>query len=127
MTELRIIGKSRPKIDAVAKVTGAAKYGDDLILPRMVYGKLLRSIHPHARIRSIHLARALALPGVLAVITGRDLPTYYGVLPNNQDETALAMDRVRYVGEPVAAVAALDEATAERACELIEVDYEVLT
>lgn len=127
MNELRIIGKPRTKIDAIAKVTGAAKYGDDMILPRMGYGKLLRSTQPHARIRGIDISRALALPGVLAVITGRDLPTHYGVLPNNQDETALAMERVRYIGEPVAAVAALDEQTAELACELIEIEYEPIT
>lgn len=127
MTDFRIIGHSRPKVDAVAKVTGAAKYGDDLMLPRMAYCKLLRSIYPYARIRSIDTSRAVALPGVLAIITGRDLPLPYGVLPNNQDETAMAIERVRYIGEPVAAVAALDEATAERACELIDVDYEPLT
>ena len=106
MTEMRIIGKNRTKIDALAKVTGAAKYGDDMMLPRMVYGKLLRSTQPHAHIRGIDISRAQQLPGVLAVITGHDLPTHYGVLPNNQDETALAMDKVRYIGEPVAAVAA---------------------
>ena len=126
MPEFRIIGHSRPKIDGLAKVTGAAKYGDDLMLPRMAYAKLLRSVHPFARIRSIDVSRALALPGVFAVLTGRDLPKSYGVLPNNQDETALAVDCVRYIGEPVAAVAAIDERTAERACELIDVDYEVL-
>lgn len=125
--ELRIIGQSRPKIDALAKVNGTAKYADDLSFPRMAYAKLLRSVHPYAHIRSIDYSRALELPGVLAVITGRDLPKPYGVLPKNQDETALAIERVRYIGEPVAAVAALDEATAERACELIDVDYEVLT
>src|SRR5919201_1791244 len=126
MSKFRIIGQSRKKIDALAKATGAAKYADDLMLPCMAYAKLLRSVHPHARIRSIDLSRALTLPGVLAIITGRDLPTRFGVLPNNQDETAMAIDRVRYIGEPVAAVAAVDEATAERACDWIEVDYEIL-
>src|SRR5436309_586303 len=92
----RIIGHSRPKIDALSKTTGAAKYADDLSMPRMAYAKLLRSIHPHARIRAIDVSRALALPGVFTVITGRDLPTHFGVLPNNQDETAMAIDRVRY-------------------------------
>jgi 4-hydroxybenzoyl-CoA reductase subunit alpha len=122
----RIIGHSRPKIDALAKVTGAARYADDLSLPRMAYARLLRSPHPYARLRSIDASAALALPGVLAVIIGQDLPTRFGVLPNNQDESALALDYVRYVGEPVAAVAAVDEPTAERACQLISVDYEVL-
>src|SRR5919202_1010360 len=126
MTEFRIIGRSRKKIDALSKTTGAAKYADDISLPRMAFAKLLRSVHPHAHIRSIDLSRALALPGVLAIITGPDLPARFGVLPNNQDETALAIDRVRYIGEPVAAVAAVDEATAERACDLIDVDYEIL-
>ena len=126
MSEFRIIGHSRRKIDAMAKTTGAAKYADDIFLPRMIYAKLLRSIYPHALIRSIDIEAARQLPGVLAVITGRDLPQPFGVLPKNQDETALAIDRVRYVGEPVAAVAALDEATAERACELIKVTYEPL-
>ena len=127
MTDFRIVGRSRPKIDALSKCTGAAQYADDLTLPRMAYAKLVRSVHPHARIRSIDVSRALALPGVLAVITGRDLPAPFGVLPKNQDETAMAIERARYVGEPIAAVAALDEATAERAGELIGVDYEVLT
>jgi 4-hydroxybenzoyl-CoA reductase alpha subunit len=126
MSEFRIIGQSRKKTDALSKATGAAKYADDLSLPRMAYAKLLRSVHPHARIRSIDVSRALALPGVFTVITGRDLPTHFGVLPNNQDETAMAIDRVRYIGEPVAAVAAVDEATAEHACGLIDVEYEPL-
>lgn len=126
MADYRIIGTSRPKIDALAKTTGAAMYADDIQLPRMAYAKLLRSPHPHARIRSIDLSRALELPGVLAIITGANLPEPFGVLPKNQDETSLAIDRARYVGEPVAAVAAVDELTAERACELIRVDYEIL-
>ncbi len=126
MSEFRIIGHSRRKIDAIAKTTGAAKYTDDIFLPRMAYARLLRSIYPHALIRSIDVEPALRLPGVLAVITGRDLPRPFGVLPKNEDETAMAIDRVRYIGEPVAAVAAIDEATAERACELIKVDYEPL-
>ncbi|MCZ7573608.1 MAG: molybdopterin-dependent oxidoreductase [Ardenticatenaceae bacterium] len=126
MSEFRIIGRSWRKIDAVAKTTGATKYADDIILPRMVYAKLLRSIYPHARLRSIDVEPALRVPGVLAVITGRDLPIHYGVLANNEDETALAIDRVRYIGEPVAAVAAVDEATAEHACGLIRVEYEPL-
>ena len=122
----RIIGQRRVKIDAVEKTTGAALYTDDLRLPRMLYARLLRSVHAHALIKRINLQPALELPGVEVVICGRDLPEKFGVLPRNQDETAMAMDRVRYVGEPVAAVAARDEATAERACELIEVEYEVL-
>ena len=119
-----VIGQSRPKIDAWAKVTGETKYADDLVLPRMAYGKLLRSSHPHARIVRIDTARAAALPGVYAVITGHDLPRVkFGILPVSQDEEALCTDKVRMVGDPVAAVAAVDEETAERATELIEVEY----
>lgn len=126
MSDLRIIGHSRPKVDAISKATGALKYADDIFLPRMAYARLLRSPHPHALIRSINIERARELPGVLAVLTGGDLPTRFGVLANNEDETALAIDRVRYIGEPVAAVAAMDEATAEQAVALIPVDYEEL-
>src|ERR671933_843956 len=100
MTEFRIIGRSRKKIDALSKTTGAAKYADDISLPRMAFAKLLRSVHPHAHIRSIDLSRALALPGVLAIITGPDLPARFGVLPNNQDETALAIDGGGILGNP---------------------------
>jgi len=122
-----VIGQSRPKIDAWAKVTGETKYADDLLLPRMAYGKLLRSPHPHARIVRIDTTRAAALPGVYAVITGYDLPRVkFGILPVSQDEEALCTDKVRMVGDPVAAVAALDEETAERATELIEVEYATL-
>src|SRR5439155_14927991 len=103
-----IIGTPRPKVDAYGKVTGRALYADDIMLSRMVYGRLLRSPHAHARILSIDTNKALALPGVLAVLTGEDLPQKFGILPSSQDEYALAIDRVRYVGDPVAAVAALD-------------------
>ena len=120
------IGKSLPKIDSYAKVTGAARYADDLKLPRMVYGRILRSPHPHALITRIDTSRARALPGVMDVITGQDLPLHYGIMPTTQDETPFAMDRVRYVGEPVAAVCAIDEETADEALALIEVDYQVL-
>src|SRR5439155_6436686 len=109
-----------------AKVTGETKFADDLVLPRTLYCKLLRSNLPHARIRGLTWQRALELPGVHAVITGKDLPVKYGILPVSQDEEALAVEKVRYVGDPIAAVAAVDEETAERAVELIEVDYEPL-
>ena len=85
----RIIGSARPKVDAYGKVSGRALYADDIMLPRMVYGRLLRSPHPHARILSIDVRRALDLPGVLAVITGEDLPQKFGILPSSQDEYAL--------------------------------------
>ncbi|HYU74985.1 MAG TPA: molybdopterin cofactor-binding domain-containing protein [Ktedonobacteraceae bacterium] len=121
-----VIGTPRAKVDAYAKVTGRALYADDIILPRMLYGRLLRSPHAHARILSINTRRALELPGVLAVITGEDLPRKFGILPSSQDEYALAIDKVRYVGDPVAAVAALDPDTLDEAIKLIEVEYEVL-
>jgi 4-hydroxybenzoyl-CoA reductase subunit alpha len=122
----KVVGKPLPKVDAYSTVTGRAIYADDIILPRMLYGGLLRSPHPHARIISINTRKARELPGVLAVITGEDLPRKYGILPSSQDETALAIDKVRYVGDPVAAVAAVDPETLEQALRLIEVEYEVL-
>jgi 4-hydroxybenzoyl-CoA reductase alpha subunit len=124
--ETHVIGQPLAKLDAWEKVAGDRVYADDLRFPRMVYGRILRSTQPHARILRIDTRKAEALPGVLAVITGKDLPIRYGILPVSQDETALAVDKVRYVGEPVAAVAALDEATAEKALALIEVEYEPL-
>ncbi len=124
--DLRIIGKPLPKVDAWGKVVGETKYADDLFLPRMLYGRILRSTHPHARIIGIDTADAEKLAGVFAVITGRDLPIKYGILPSSQDEEALCMDRVRYVGDPVAAVAAADEETADRALDLIHVEYRPL-
>ncbi|MEO6891441.1 MAG: molybdopterin cofactor-binding domain-containing protein [Ktedonobacteraceae bacterium] len=122
----QVVGTPRPKVDAYGKVTGRALYADDMHLPRMLYGALLRSPHAHARVLSIDTRRALELPGVLAVLTGEDLPTKFGILPSSQDEYALAIDKVRYVGDPVAAVAALDPDTLEQALKLIEVEYEVL-
>jgi 4-hydroxybenzoyl-CoA reductase alpha subunit len=125
--DFAVIGQPLPKVDAWAKVVGETKYADDLFLPRMAYGRLLRSSHAHARIRSIDTTRARALPGVYAVVTGADLPRVkFGILPVSQDEEALCNDKVRMVGDPVAAVAAVDEETAERACRLIDVDYEPL-
>lgn len=122
----KVVGTRRPKVDAYAKVTGRAIYADDIMLPRMVYGRLLRSPHAHARILFIDASRALALPGVMAVITGVDLPRKYGILPSSQDEYALAIDKVRYAGDPVAAVAALDPDILEEALKLIHVEYEIL-
>jgi 4-hydroxybenzoyl-CoA reductase subunit alpha len=122
-----VIGQSLPKIDAWAKVTGETRFADDLVLPRMAHAKLLRSPHAHALIKRIDVTRAKALPGVYAVITGHDLPRVkFGILPVSQDEEALCVDKVRMVGDAVAAVAAVDEETAERAARLIEVEYEPL-
>jgi 4-hydroxybenzoyl-CoA reductase subunit alpha len=126
-SDLAVIGQPLPKVDAWAKVVGDTKYADDLFLPRMAYGKLLRSSQAHARIRCIDTTRARALTGVYAVVTGADLPRVrFGILPVSQDEEALCNDKVRMVGDAVAAVAAVDEETAERACRLIDVDYEPL-
>jgi 4-hydroxybenzoyl-CoA reductase alpha subunit len=123
---LRVVGRPLPKVDAAAKVTGATRFADDLALPRMLYAKLLRSPHPHARLVAIDASRALALPGVKAVLTGRDLPIPFGILPVSQDEHALALGRVRFVGDPVAAVAATSEAIAAAALERIAVTYDPL-
>ncbi len=122
-----VVGRRLPKVDAWAKVTGETRYADDLVLPRMAYAKLLRAQHPHARIRRVDAAAARAVPGVYAVITGEDFPPVrFGILPVSQDEEPLCRDKVRHVGDPVAAVAAVDEETAERAARLIAVDYEPL-
>jgi 4-hydroxybenzoyl-CoA reductase subunit alpha len=122
----RVIGVPRRRVDGRAKVTGQTRFADDILLPRMAHGKLLRSPHPHARIRKIDVSRALAHPGVYLVLTGKDLPIHYGILPVSQDEQALCVDHVRHVGDPVAAVVAREELTALEALDLIEVDYEIL-
>src|SRR5438874_4049722 len=123
---LRVVGKAHRKVDATAKVAGVTKFADDLFLPRMLYAKLLRSPHPHARIVSIDTAKALALPGVKAVLTGKDLPIPFGILPVSQDEHALALDKVRFVGDPVAAIAATSEEAAAAALGRIAVQYQPL-
>jgi 4-hydroxybenzoyl-CoA reductase alpha subunit len=121
-----VIGRAHPKIDGIAKATGAALYTDDLALPGMLHAKILRSTQAHARIRSIDASAALALPGVHAVVTGKDMPIKYGVIPWTPDENALAVDKVRFVGDEVAAVAAVDEDTANEALKLLRVEYEPL-
>ncbi|HEY7993788.1 MAG TPA: molybdopterin cofactor-binding domain-containing protein [Candidatus Eremiobacteraceae bacterium] len=121
-----VVGKSTPKVNAFAAVTGAAIFADDVVLPRMLHGKLLRSTKPHARLIKVDCSRALELPGVVAVATGADIPVRYGILPSSPDETVLAYDTVRYVGDPIAAVVADDELTAEEALDLIDVTYEPL-
>ena len=124
--ELTIVGKSLIKPDAFSKVSGQTKFADDLALPRMIYGRILRSPHPHARIVHLDTSRARAHPGVLAVLTGEDLPIKFGILPVSQDEEALAREKVRYVGDPIAAVAATDEWIADEALDLIDIQFEVL-
>ncbi|MGZ5482096.1 MAG: xanthine dehydrogenase family protein molybdopterin-binding subunit [Pyrinomonadaceae bacterium] len=123
---LNVVGKPFRKVDARAKCTGQTKFADDIILPRMLACKILRSHEPHALIKNIDVSKALALPGVVAIITGKDLPISYGILPVSQDEHALCIDKVRFVGDPVAAVAAIDEDIAFDAMNLIEVEYERL-
>lgn len=113
----------RGKVDGQAKLTGQARYTADLKLPRMAHAKVLRSPHPHATILCIDTTAAEALPGVLAVVTGQALQVRYGAIPVAQDETALALDKVRYVGEAVACVCATSEDIAWAACRLIKVDY----
>ncbi|MGH7318562.1 MAG: molybdopterin cofactor-binding domain-containing protein [Candidatus Rokuibacteriota bacterium] len=125
---LSVVGQPLPKVDAWSKVVGETRFADDLILPRMAYAKILRAQTPHARITRIDTRRAAAEPGVYAVITGKDFPPVkFGIMPVSQDEEPLCVDRVRFVGDPVAAVAAVDEETAERAMHVIEVEYAPLS
>ena len=120
------IGARLPKIDGAGKADGSGIYTDDIQFPRMLHAKILRSPHANARIRSINTARAERYPGVIATLVGAEMPVKYGVIPWTQDEQALATDHVRFVGDEVACVAALDERTAEEALRLIEVEYEIL-
>src|SRR5579863_9540597 len=126
MSDFSVIGKPIAMVDAAGKTTGAGKYTDDFKLPGMLIGKILHSPYPHARIKSIDTSRAKAVEEVLAVVTGEDAPNTYGILPVGHDETALAVGKVRYVGDHVACVAAINEEVAERALELIDVEYEPL-
>jgi len=125
MKEFTIIGERVALVDGKEKVTGESKYTADLKFPRMLYGKILRSPHPHARILRIDTSKAVNVLGVKAVITAKDTPQKkWGSFID--DQTILAIDKVRYVGEEVAAVAAVDEETAEEALRLIRVEYEPL-
>ncbi len=123
---LSIIGKPVMKVDAMAKVVGETMSADDLALPRMLFCKLKRSPHPHARIVNVDTSKAEAMPGVVAALVGAELPIPFGILPVSEDELALCIDKTRFVGDPVAAVAAVDEETAEAALDHIDVEYEVL-
>lgn len=125
-SDLALIGTPMRKIEGLDKSTGRAVYTDDIVLPGMLHGKILRSPYPHARIVSIDVSEAKKLEGVHAVITGEDIPTKYGIIPWTADEYPLCTDRVRYIGDGVAAVAAVDEDQAIRALELIQVEYEEL-
>jgi len=124
---LNVVGTRVPMLDAALKAKGAALFTDDLVLPGMLFGKILRSPLPHAKILNIDTTRAEKLPGVKGVVTGRDIPDrQYGIVPMAKDEYALAKDKVRYIGDDVAAVCAIDPEIAEEAIELIDVDYEEL-
>ena len=118
------VGSRVPRVDSVDKVTGGAVYAVDLAMPGMLHGAVLRSPYPHAKIVSIDLSRARSALGVKAVVTGKDFPLLFGSAI--KDQPFLAIDRVRYVGEPVVAVAAESEVEAQEALDLIWVDYEEL-
>ncbi|HSQ63277.1 MAG TPA: molybdopterin cofactor-binding domain-containing protein [Polyangiaceae bacterium] len=120
------VGKPGRRGDLVKRVRGEVRYTDDLKLPRMLHAKMLRSPHPHARIKAIDASAARAMPGVAAVVTGAEFPVRFGIIPWTPDEHALVNDVARFVGDGVAAVAAVDERTAAAACDAIKVVYEPL-
>src|SRR5947209_2424964 len=126
MDTFSIIGKRVALVDSAGKTTGQGKYADDLSLPGMLIGKILHSPCPHAKIKKIDTWRAEALEGVITIVTGPDAPNKYGILPVGHDETALAVEKVRYVGDNVTCVVAVSESIAEDALELIDVEYELL-
>jgi len=120
------LGRRSRRVDGHRKSNGSEVYTDDIMLPGMLHGKILRSPHSHARIVSVDTSAAEAMDGVHAVITGRDLPLDYGIIPWTRDEHALALEKVRFIGDAVAAVAAVDEDTANEALKAIVVEYDVL-
>ncbi|MEE8075129.1 MAG: xanthine dehydrogenase family protein molybdopterin-binding subunit [Candidatus Binatia bacterium] len=124
MAELTVVGQPITRVDAMEKVTGETVYGYDLALPNMLYGKVLYGTKPHAKIKRIDTSKAKKFPGVVAVITGKDTTWTHGEAI--KDKPFLAQGKIRYIGEPVAAVAAVDEDTAQAAVGLIEVEYENL-
>lgn len=125
--EFNIVGKPFRRVDGRAKVTGNTKFADDLTFPRMVSMRLVRSTVPHALIKSIDLSEAEKVSGVLGFLTGKDFPIPFGILPVSQDEHALCPDKVRFVGDPVVAVAAVTEDAAWEAAYRIRIEYEPLT
>ncbi len=124
--DLNIIGKPFRRVDGRAKVTGQTRFADDVQFPRTAYVKLVRSTVPHARIRNIDFSGALAMRGVLGTLTGDELPDPFGIMPVSEDEHALAIDTVRFVGDPVAAIAAVSEDIAHAAALAVKVEYELL-
>ena len=125
--EYQVVGKPVERTDGRVKATGKARYAGDLIAPGMIYGKILRSTVAHANILNIDTSAAKKLPGVMAVITGKDFPGIpFGTRPDTRDQTPMPITKVHHFGEGVAAVAAIDEDTAEEALDLIKVEYEEL-
>ncbi len=126
--ELKVVGKRHPKIDGWERVSGKAIYASDVYFPGMLYGKILRSPHPHAKVLKIDVERAKALPGVKAVLTPKDIAAYswYGAPGRSHHEMPILTDVARFAGDDIAVVAAVDEDRAEEALDLIKVDYEVL-
>ena len=124
--EYRLVGTAFRRVDGHAKVTGQTQFADDLHFPRMAHVKLVRSTVPHGRIKNIDLSAALAMDGVLGTLIGTELPNPFGILPVSEDEHALAVETVRFVGDPVAAVAAVTEDIAHAAALAVEVEYETL-
>ena len=127
MVKLDVVGKRVPMLDAYEKVTGQARFTDDLSLPGMLFGKILRSPHPHAKILHVDLTQAQKVKGVQGAISGSHIPKKkYGIVPMARDEYALAIDKVRYIGDEVAAVVATSLEAAEESLSKIRVDYQVL-
>jgi 4-hydroxybenzoyl-CoA reductase alpha subunit len=127
MTQFQVLNSRAPRVDGPAKATGQAKYADDLTMQGMLWGAILHSPFAHARILHIDTSKALKLPGVKAIVTAEEAGLIrYGVSPARYDETLYAHEKVRYVGDEIAAVAAVDQATAQAAVDLIKVDYEEL-
>ncbi len=121
-----VVGKGVPQISGIEKATGSALFTPDMSLPHMLYGKTLKSPHPHARIVKINAGKAMELSGVVAVVTGADIPNNDRAIGTTGDISVLTTGKARFVGDEIAAVVAADEATAEKALELIEVEYELL-
>jgi 4-hydroxybenzoyl-CoA reductase subunit alpha len=127
MEKLNVVGKREVMLDAGEKATGRARYTDDMRLPHMLHGKVLRSPYPHARILNVDFSEALKMPGVKGVVSGKDIPRkLYGIVPMAKDEYALAIDKALYVGDDVAAVVATSLDAAEEALTKIKVEYEEL-
>jgi len=127
MDKLDVVGKRKPMLDALEKATGRAQFTDDLILPGMLFGKILRSPLAHAKVLHVDLSEAAKVNGVKGAICGRHIPKKkYGIVPMAKDEYALAIDKVRYIGDEVAAVVATSIDAAEEAISKIRVNYEEL-